>query len=308
MRHWAVGLAKATAALLLVVGAALAVAIWHGNREVAPPSLGERQHAYKQAVSWIRAHEADILKDDNAALWWFVQTAAEQADDDYLRTLVRRFLYQNQGNSRKGVVWRRFLEPGAEVVLDISAVRTMEPYHRFFYHALTCVPVELDGIDTNAFLRNDVCHPQPTEVWLKDPVCTTHQLVGVMLLQRAGCKPAQELVGLKKDLLIDIRQQMTVDVVVKDAYLQRVMMLLWYGGAESVKPVWLQRVYRAQRADGGWIGGRQIPELPEPLQPWFLRAQLANWWPSRFNTASASDFHASAQGLLITALALKAPD
>jgi hypothetical protein len=111
---------------------------------------------------------------------------------------------------------------------------------------------------------------------------------------------------LKKDLLADIRQQMGVDVVVKDVYLQRVMMLMWYGDPASVKPIWLRRVLMAQQADGGWIGGRQMPELPEKLQPWFIRSQLAQWWPTRFTSASTSDFHASAQGLLITALALKA--
>ncbi len=301
-----VRVAKAMLVFAVAIGAAFALAIWHGNRDVAPLHADERLHAFKQAVSWMRANEVDILQDDNVALWWFVSVAAEHTGDEYLRGLFQRFLDESRDRPWVGEAWRRMVEPDAEVVWDPSSVRKLEPYQRFFYHALTCVPVALsEGVDTNVFLQGSACHPLPTKVWVKDPVCTTHQLVGVVLLQRRGCKPAQELVSLRKDLLDDIREQMAVDVVVKDAYLQRVMMLMWQGDPDSVKPIWLQRALRAQQPDGGWIGGRQMPELPQALQPWFIRSQLAKWWPSRFHAASTSDFHASAQGLLITALALK---
>jgi hypothetical protein len=95
-----------------------------------------------------------------------------------------------------------------------------------------------------------------------------------------------------------------LDVVVKDAYFQRVLLLLWRGGPDQVKPVWLQRVVLAQQADGGWVGGRQFPEWPSWAQPWVIRSKLALWWPSHFNAVSSADFHASAQGLLIAALAI----
>lgn len=296
---------KVALVLLALLVAMASLGIWLGNRDVTPVSVADRQQAFTRAVSWMRANEAQIVKDNNVALWWFVRNAAERSGDPYLQTLVQRFLEESGKGPLAKDTWRRMVDPQAEVVWNPAAARTAEPYQRFMYHGLTCMPVELDGVDTNVYLRNDACHPQLTEVWWKDPACSTHHLVGVVLLQRSRCKQAEELAGLKADLLADIQQQMTLDVVVKDAYLQRLMMLMWHGQAGKVKSVWLQRALRAQQPDGGWIGGRQLPELPEGFQPWFLRAQLAKWLPARFNQASGSDFHASAQGLLIAALALE---
>lgn len=303
MKKWSVRVAKATMGLTVVLASLMALALWHGNRDVAPLSLSERQQSFQRAVGWMRAHEAQIIKENNVALWWFVQTAAERTGDEYLHGLVLKYLAATSASDNPANPWRRVLAPRAEVVLDLASTRSLAPYHKFFYHALTCVPVPLNDGDTSVFLQNDVCHPQPTEVWIKDPVCTTHQLVGVMLLQRAGCARHEEVAALEGDLLSDIHQQMRLDVVVKDAYFQRVLMLLWRGDHEQVKPVWLNRVVMAQQADGRWIGGRQIPEWPHWAQPWVIRAQLARWWPLGFDALGA-EFHASAQGLLIMALSL----
>ncbi|CAH0355732.1 hypothetical protein [Aquabacterium sp. CECT 9606] len=303
MKKWTVRVAKATMGLILGLASLMALALWHGNRDVAPLSLSEKQQSFQRAVGWMRAHEAQILKEDNVALWWFVQAAAERTGDEYLQGLVLKYLAVASASEGPAGPWKRMLVPKAEVVLDIASTRWLAPYHKFFYHALTCVPLALDDGDTSVFLRNDVCHPQPTQVWLKDPVCTTHQLVGVMLLQRVGCARHEELAALEGDLLSDIHQQMQLDVVVKDAYFQRVLMLLWRGDREQVRPIWLNRVVMAQQADGGWVGGRQVPEWPHWAQPWVIRAQLARWWPLGFEAIGA-EFHASAQGLLITALSL----
>ena len=161
--------------------------------------------------------------------------------------------------------------------------------------------MELSTGDTRAFLDERACRPALTQ---NDPACTTHQLIGVMLMAREACAPAAQLSPLQVNLLGDIEQQMQWDIVVKDAYLQRMVMLMWQGKPEQIKAVWLRRVLMAQQPDGGWIGGRQLPELPRRLQPWQIRSQLAAWWPSRFQAHTGSDFHATAQGLFITAMAL----
>lgn len=303
------GVAKTMLALIAVLTSLGAWAVWHGNRDVAPASMMDRQQSFQRAVSWMRANEVQVIKEDNVALWWFVQTAAERTGDEFLRGLVSRYLAAVSTGEGPADPWRRMLLPKTEVVLDMASVRSMEPYQKFFYHALTCQTFSLDEgqDDTNSFLEKDRCHPQPTRVWLADPVCTTHQLVGVMLLQRVGCNPEGHFPELEADLLKDIHRQMQLDVVVKDAYLQRVLMLSWRGGPDQVKPVWLRRVFLAQQADGGWVGGRQFPELPHWIQPWVIRSKLAAWWPTRFFARNTSDFHASAQGLLIAALAMTAP-
>ena len=126
-------------------------------------------------------------------------------------------------------------------------------------------------------------------------------------MDRAACTTPSVPASLKSELLRDIEQQMGWDVIVKDAYLQRLMMLMWRGQPDQVKAIWLRRVLSAQQSDGGWMGARQIPELPAWAQPSAFRTQLAAWWPSRFQAGAGSDFHATAQGLLITALAITEP-
>ena len=304
MKKWARQLAKAAVGLALLASALIATAFWAGNRELAPATMAERQQSYQRALSWVRVHEADLLKDSNVALWSFIQKAAERTGDDYLKALMAKYMEAFKKSDSATSPWRRMVDPTAEVTFNADDLQILAPYQRFFYHALTCRPVALDDGDTSVFLKNGVCHPAFTQVWLKDPACTTHHLVGVMLLQSVGCVSRSELLTLENDLLADIQQQMRWDVVVKDAYLQRLMLLMWYGKSEQVKPVWLKRVLQAQQPDGGWVGGRQFPELPEWAQPWLMRSKLAVWWPSHFNSVNASDFHATAQGLLIAALAL----
>lgn len=295
MKTWTVKLAKAAILATAVLVAMTAGAIWHGNRDEPEPTLAEKQQSFRRAVGWMRANEAHLLQDGNSALWWMVQTAAERTGDDYLKSLVHRAMTLTYGDTASAAPpWKRIVYPQAEVALNMFSLQGFEPYQRFFYHAVTCHPVDLDdGGDTSEFLSPGVCHPIATQVYAKDAVCSTHQLMGVKLLQRVGCPTQVDLAKLQSELLADIEQQMRWDVLFKDAYIQRVLMLQWVGHPGQVKPIWLHRVLAAQQADGGWVGRRQVPELPDWLQPWRLKDQ-----------AAPTNFHATAQGLLIAALAI----
>lgn len=303
-KNWRPGAVLNTVLVITLAVASIAgAALWLGNRETAPATTAEREQAYQRAVAWVRNHEAEILTEHNTALWWFIQATAERTGDAYLMALMGRHeaLAAKEGITR--LPWWRMMHPQADVTLNVVPLEPLEPYQRFLYHGVTCQPVALDRGDTRAFLDKGACRPAATQVLLKDPACTTHQLMGVMLMNRVGCSPAGELSALQTDLIKDIEQQMHWDVVVKDAYFQRLMMLMWMGKPEQLKAIWLKRVLMAQQADGGWVGGRQFPELPSWAQPWLIRSKLAAWWPSRFHAGGGSDFHATAQGLFITALA-----
>jgi hypothetical protein len=305
MKTWLARLAKATPFAILLVAGLGAWAIWFGNRDVPPVTRPQQQQSYQRAVDWIRANEAQVLKDPNAALWWMLQTAAQRTHDPYLLELVRKSTDSTYVGDRAGLPWKRMLDPTAEVTLNLFNTEALRPYQRFFYHALTCLPVSLDDGDTNRFLAGNACRPQAIQVWLKDPACTTHQLMGVQLFQRMGCPTQENLQALKFTLLSDIDQQMRFDVMVKDTYFQRVLALLWGGDRDRVKPVWLQRVLASQLPDGGWAGHHQIPELPNWLQPWRIKSWLVGGaQPEGIH----ADFHASAQGLLIMALSMTEPE
>ncbi len=296
MKAWPRKLVKVAFVTACVLTCMTVGVIWYGNREVPEPTLAEKQQSLRRAVEWIRAHEASVLKNGNSALWWMVHTAAERTGDEYLKSLVRQSTLLVYGSSASVIPWKRIIYPQADITLNLLSLRGLAPYQRFFYHAVTCRPVDLDdGGDTSEFLEPGVCHPIALQVYAKDPACTTHQLVGVRLLQRVGCPTEVDLAKLESNLLADIEQQMQWDVIFKDAYIQRVLMLLWLGRPHhQVKPVWLHRVLAAQQADGGWVGTRQMPELPQWLQTWNLGKQRA----------APTDFHATAQGLLIAALAV----
>lgn len=291
-----------------LVGIASALVIgWFGHREAPPVTQAQYQQSYQRALAWMRAHETQVLGDGNAALWWMVQTAAERTGDAYLQGLVRQSMARVYTGNTARIAWQRMVVPKAEIDPKLASLEGLSPYQLFLYHAVTCQPVELAQGDTSRFLNTNVCRPQAIEVYGRDLTCSTHQLMGVKLYQRTGCPAHGGLAALEAQLLSDIEQQMQLDVIVKDGYMQRVLTLLWMGGQDRVKPLWVQRVLAAQQADGGWLARQQIPEMPDGALSSTALSVLARIWPSRFPPGyESTDFHATAQGLLIAALGMTA--
>lgn len=301
----------ATAGLVLVVvGVVLAIAatVLVANRDVPAPSASQWQLSHQRSVQWLREHESEVLRDGNAALWWMLQTAAQTTNDPYLVDLVARATVLHYPRPERTSPWKRLVHPQAEVVAGLVNTAQLEPYQRFFYHAATCVPVALADGDTRVFLSQNTCRPQWRAVAMQDPVCSTHQLMGIALIKRMSCPRPDALPDLEQSLRADIAQQLTWDVQVRDAYIQRVLTLVWLGGSDRVKAVWLTRVLAAQGADGGWSGGRQVPEWLSYLQPNALRAALSGaGFKNSAQTPYPSEFHATAQGILLSALLSRTP-
>lgn len=301
---------------VLAMGGLLLALIWgalasHGGRSVPAPSLTERRQAYQQAVNWFKNHEAEVMDDGNAALWWMLRLAAERQDDAYLKGLVQRSISQIYVDRNARMPWRRMVEPHAAVVHDPALTVGLTPYQSFFYHAVTCAPVAMDaGAQTTAqFLAENACRPMATKVFGRDNVCSTHQLMGVELVRQMGCAVTPETKRVRAELLSDVQLQMQLDPLFKDAYIQRVLMLYWLSGPQAVKPIWLQQVFAQQRSDGGWSGDRVFQIAPSWFQPWVFRQVWHKFWPSNFPPKEPqSDFHATAQGLLLAALSLQDPD
>lgn len=302
------GLAAAMGGLLLAL--IWGVLAWRGNRSVVTPSMAERRQAYQHALNWFKNHETEVLGDGNAALWWMLRVASERQNEPYLKELVQRAKRQIFVGGNETVPWRRMVEPQASVVHDPALLAELSPYQKLFYHAVTCAPVELgvEGQTTTQFLEGHACRPMVLKVFGRDNVCSTHQLMGVELVRQMGCAVKPATGPLREELLADVRLQMHLDPVFKDAYIQRVLMLYWLAGPQAVKPVWLRQVFEQQRVDGGWRGGRVFPGVPHWFQPWSFRQIWHKFWPSIFPPQEPqSDFHATAQGLLLAALSLSDP-
>jgi hypothetical protein len=299
-------LARWALALTLSLTVAWVVAFWQANRAADMVPLAEREAHFQRAVAWLKSNEPAVLADGNAALWWMVQTAAERTQDAYLLALVKESVRRSYPEDRPAPIWKRMIYPDAQVVpLASQDIDQLDDYRRFFLHALGCQSLPMSQGDTSRFLQENVCRPILFKVWPRDPVCSTHHAMGLLLIKRVGCPQPAESTQVANAVLDDIAFQARYDFLMRDAYMQHVLMLMWQRGADAVKPIWLRRVLTEQQADGGWQGHKRYPFLPEGLQPYGVRRFLEMWWPSRFTPdAESLDFHATAQGLLLLALSL----
>lgn len=298
-------LGGAVAALVLLFALAWGAAIWQANRDAEPVPLAEREARFQRAVGWFRANEPGILQDANSALWWMMQVAAERTQDPFLLSLVQEALKRQYPDDASASPWKRMMAPTADVSpVDLGGDH-LDDYQRFFLHGLTCQPQPLDEGDTSRMLKENVCRPLLFKVWPGDPVCSTHHAMGLALVKRAHCAVPSEFGALNEQVLADIAFQTRYDILMRDAYIQHVLMLMWQGGPDAVKPIWFRRVLDEQQPDGSWRGHKIYPFLPDALQPWSIHILLKKWWPSRFPTVvDPLDFHATAQGLLLMALSL----
>jgi len=306
---WGRVLSRAVMAFIALAVLAWAGLWWQANRDMPPPTLAERQQSYQRAVDWFRAHEAEVLADGNAALWLMIKTAAQHTQDPYLAQLLQRSMDAMYTGRNEALPWRRLIEPKAAFTHDLGLLGPLSAYQRFFYHAATCARVEIPGYahGSDDFLERNVCRPMATRVWLEDRVCSTHQMMGLHMIRQTGCPLPGDPKPIEDELLGDIRTQLWLDPMFQDAYIQRVLVLQWLGGAEAVRPSWLWRVMNAQQANGGWVGSRHVPGLPDWLQPWGLRQLLADpvsVLSGKPIMVTQPDFHPTAQGLLLLALSL----
>lgn len=293
--------------LVLFAGLLIGGSWWLANRPVEAVSQEEIAQHRHRAIQWLRDHEQRVLADPNSALWWMMQLAARHADDAYLHQLVRQSIEHHFSGFYAAEPWRRMVEPDAEIAAFSRGLDQLADYQRFFHHAMTCQPLTLDGGSTDSFLQRDMCSPMWREVFIRDPVCTTHQVFGLMLYRQTGCSDVGGLDQLKHRLLDEVKFQLTWDPVMRDPHIQRVLVLVLNGRSDAVNPNWLRRILAAQEADGGWLGYRRIPELPQWVQPWYWRERLAQRYPARFPPEHKDfDFHATAQAILLLTL-LQAP-
>jgi hypothetical protein len=274
------------------------------SRSVAAPTMAERQLAYDRAAGWIRQNEASVLNEGNSALWWMINVAAQTMDDSYLLELVRRWKEIHVTSSPLASAWVRMVDPKSPASDLGYNTQALGGYQKFFLHALTCQPLEMDDGDSSVFTRENMCRPQTIKVMRGEPACTTHQLMGLQLYKRSHCVEPPGMSELEAQLFDDVLTQLQWDPRVRDVYIQRVLVLQWFGRSDQIKAIWLKRVLAAQQTDGGWAWNVKFPELPAWLQSFRSAWQtlvLQNV-PDQHDT---SDLHPTAQGLLLMALSLR---
>jgi hypothetical protein len=281
---------------------------WRASAEEALAPRAERHEAWQRSIQWVQVHEQQLLEDPNPALWWMLRHAAQAGQHAYLQQLVERYVarhYPLQAGEQSP--WRSLvMGRGTQPVLavPVTHVLAMDPYQRDFLQASTCEPVpKLDGHVPGAFLTQHLCQPNLLHALRKDKVCATHQLMTMYADLQSNCPSQGGQAEVRKALLADVKSQLYWLPGFEDAYIQRVLSIHWLEGTRAVRPIWFNRVLRAQRSDGGWAGERWLVELPVAMQPSTLRNMLLRLrgLPER---PVMSDFHATAQAMLLVALSL----
>lgn len=297
-----------TLILLLVVGTTLVASLWwlaarSTYRDKTPPSQERIRQSFQASAQWLVQHEAEIIQDGNAMLWRMVREAAIVSGDPGLQSLSQR--YRSQWvDALPSNGWAKLFDPVIErpsAQIDLGPLRD---YQRLFVYALSCDSTLGARPEIQRQLTAQACYPLWKKIVHGDAPCVTHQLMGFMLMREARCgdpRLINQSVALSHER---IQRELAFDFRVTDAYLQRVMMLYRTGASSKVKPVWLNNVLSAQQADGAWGPYFQIPWISRHGQPiyWNGLANLLNEDSEKIS--GIGNFHATAQGVLLTALAM----
>ena len=292
-------IAGVLSAALFLGGGWMALAVL-SNRSEAAASSEQVVHSLALSIGWLKTHESDVLSDNSVMLWRMVRDAAHIGGDPYLNALYNSAYERYRDSQWSANLWGPVLAPGTQMASDIQIgdVSGLPDYNKFLVYAATCD----QGLASEAAVRQQLsptlCSVFPTMRNLFSPSCATHQLMGFMLRREHRCTGTVDV-----DLRISLLQQrivreLNVDFRVTDVYLQRVLMLYWTGAANLVQPVWLNKVLKQQRTDGGWSDQHTIAEL------WGDQILAFGGYDSSFVTMrqAPSNFHATAQGILLLTL------
>ncbi|MEL7447887.1 MAG: hypothetical protein AAFN78_01680 [Pseudomonadota bacterium] len=285
---------------MLAVAVGLLIAA--NNVEEPLPPQARLADSLDAGIEWLHANRNDMLANENPILWYFVHRSAELADDPRLTALVdahrKKYIDPELGT----YVWEPMFNPDDPgLPLDFDAIVGLNHYSQHMLYATNC-SAEIGRLDSiQAQNEPGFCGP----AHLFKPTCATHQLMGIRFLQRAECGDADKNAATVRELQRMIRREITLDPRVLDAYIQRALMLVESGDTAPVKGIWIRRILDQQRADGGWGNFQPLMALSDKRFLGFgsgqSRARGSFLKVFRISRPT-STFHATAQGVLLTAL------
>lgn len=283
--------------LIVIISGSLAAgyaALFHANnRDSAWPEPARLQAAFTAGFGWLGAHQDSILEQGNPALWRMVQQSAERTREPTLLALFAEYHRRYLEHGRN--IWQPLFFPGRWVPLARDDTAGLDDYQQHFIYAISCDAELGQSPLVQAQLDPGYCNRYP---WR--PACVTHQMMGLRLMQRSDCGDAEATAAAIGSLQTRIERQLTWDPRVVDVYLQRVLMLVDSGAKEHLCPTWVNRVLAAQQPDGGWAGVDPLFTLPG--------GRSLGFGPRGFSFKPVrSDFHATAQGVMLMALLIEIP-
>lgn len=263
-----------------------------GDSKIEPVQVNE---SLERAIVWLVDHQSSALNTNNPLLWWMVMRSANLTRDPRLAELY--FAYHKRYLNQPGEnVWAPLFEKPRVTNLRQESISLLPDYNQYMLYGLNCSASLLNTDIIQRQMQTDFCssyHPLT-------PACVANQMMGLKFRMQSQCGGEAELADQMTELQGKVARQLTFDPRVVDVYLHRVLMLLDTGGGGKLQSSWLQRVLDAQRADGGWAA-------VDPLIP--IGAGKALGFSSRSIKVlrPQSNFHTTAQGLLILSLLQESP-
>ena len=265
--------------------------LWQNNKKVDYPQRYELEKSLKKGIGWLDHNRTDILNEANPMLWWMVKESADLTHDLALIDLYgqyrARYLNVNPYNA-----WLHLFYTDSTAPLSSGQLENLPNYNLFFLYGLSCNA----DLGRSSIIQEQL-RPEFCNAHLLSPACVTHQMMGFRFMQRRDCGNSEDV---RKAIIVlqdKVVTQLTWDFRAVDVYLQRILMLQDSGASERIKPVWIARALSAQDSDGGWAGF-------QPLFP--LGSELSVGFSGRGVSVNRkrSDFHATAQGVLLMSLLL----
>lgn len=275
--------------LLSIVGTYLFL-VWQNNRGVEFPTKTEYTASFEKSIGWLQKNRNEILASTNSMLWWMIKESADLTNDPRLVELYSTYK-KNTLDKNIHNVWRSLFDMKNHTIIDPIDIAHFPDYNQHFLYGTTCSRL----LEQDDFIQRQLKPEFCNEYHPISPACVTHQLMGMRFMQRHDCGDQAMVETVIVKLQDKIVTQLTWDLRVVDVYLQRVLMLLDSGAREQIKPVWIRTVINAQLNDGGWGGSEAL--FPVGREKYFaFTSQIIGVRKIK------SDFHASAQGLLIMSM------
>lgn len=106
---------------------------------------------------------------------------------------------------------------------------------------------------------------------------TTHIVVGGLMLREFGAVPDRLVVPMIQSVAGTLVAAQRIDRA-GDLFAERIAILQWLDCHDMVDPVWILRLLKAQRANGGWTAGPSLrPARPNQHTSVLALIALAQW-------------------------------
>jgi hypothetical protein len=218
--------------------------VYNNNLDTSKPSAEVIQQALDKSINWILTNQDELIYINNPALWWFIDESASIINNPELATLVMRY---RRDILNENSVWTGYFGTNPPFTYVYGALDYMEEYQKFFVYGLTCDSELGEEQAIKDQLEINYCNWRPYY-----SSCSTHQLMGIRLLQIKNCGNQKLYNNLSDDLANKIEHQLIWDPRVGDVYIQRVLMLVESGHRNKVKPIWIRNILGHQLEDGAW--------------------------------------------------------